>query len=420
MSGIVSEVSPLGTTQNPLPLSSNLLKSNDFFKKHVDLEGILHPSVPLPRYFEELNELRIIRDRRDTRYSLRWQIKNRFMDIGRKLGLLYPSAFHRTAKCGSVLISNSVGLYHGIEHKRAFFTGLSTCGNVWTCPVCSAKIQERRRIEISKAMEWAYANGYKCVMVTLTNPHTSSDKLSDLLTKQADSLRLIRSGREWSNYKEKIGFVGLIRSLELTVGENGWHPHTHELWIVNQSCDVEELKKITLKRWENACIKTGILSDEKLEDFRLRSVNIKDNATNSDYLAKFDESKSWGIDRELAKGSSKSSRSGCHPFELLCECAGNLPMSKEVRGDMFIEYAMAMHGKRQLYWSQGLKKLVGIIDKTDEEICEEPDEIAILLGQISEKRWRLVLNEVAEAEILYRAETGGWKKVEEWFLERGS
>lgn len=366
----------------------------------------------------DLRELQIIKGKREERYSLRWMAKNRLIEEGRKRFLRYPHDFHRTAQCGSVLIASSVGVNHSIRHKRAFFTGLLMCGRVWTCPVCSAKIQERRRLEISQGMEWAYLVGQKCIMVTFTFPHTSFDNLLDLLTKQAKAFKLLRTGISWQNHKEKIGFIGLIRSLELTIGLNGWHPHTHELWIVDESCNAEDLFKVVLNRWEDACINTGLLQPEKQRDFRKRAVDIKDNATNSDYLQKFDNSKAWGVDREIAKSSSKSSSSGCHPFELLCECTSNLPLSKEVRSEMFILYAEAMKGKKQLTWSRGLKKLVGIIDKTDEEICEEPDEIAILLGQITPKRWKLVLKESAEAEILYRAEIGGWSKVEEWFHQR--
>ncbi len=66
------------------------------------------------------------------------------------------------------------------EHKKAFYTGLAVCGSVWSCPVCTAKIQERRRLEISKGMDKAYESGLKCVMVTLTFPHMSFQKLDDL------------------------------------------------------------------------------------------------------------------------------------------------------------------------------------------------------------------------------------------------
>jgi len=367
----------------------------------------------------ELRELRQILEKRRERYTLRWIAKNMFMEEGRRVGLKYPHDFHRTAKCGSILISPSVGVNYGVEHKRAFFTGILMCGRVWSCPVCSAKIQESRRMEISQAMEWAPTKGLKCIMFTLTVPHKASDILKDLLSNESEAFQSMRSGSVWQDEKKKIGFVGLIRSLEITVGVNGWHPHTHELWFVDQSCNAEDLYKIVLQRWEDACIKSGLLLPDKIEAFRKHSVDYKDNATNSDYLQKFDKSKAWGVDREIAKSSSKSSSSGCHPFELLCECVGNLSVSKEKRSDMFLEYVFSTKGKKQLYWSNGLKKLVGIIDKTDEEICEEPEDVRILLGQLDSKRWKIVVKEVGEPEILYRVEkTLDWKSVEEWFHQR--
>jgi hypothetical protein len=341
------------------------------------------------------------------------------MDAGRKIGLQYPHDFHRTAKCGSILFGDDVGLYHGIEHQRAFFKGVSTCGNVWVCPVCAAKIQERRRIEVSEAMEWAYSHGKKCVMVTFTFPHTSFQSADELLGKQAASFKHLRTGKAWQKEKEKIGFVGLIRALEITIGSNGWHPHTHELWIVNEDCDVNALTDKVLSRWQAACIKTGLLPVEKISDFRLHSVNMKDNAQNSDYFAKFNNRSAWGIDREIAKASTKGSF-GCHPFELLCDHVGNLPFSKEKRFEMFLEYASATKAKKQLYWSQGLKAIVGIDEKSDIDLAEEEREIALLLGRITPSRWKLVVQEGSESEILYLAETGGWNKVDEYFKLKGT
>jgi hypothetical protein len=277
--------------------------------------------------------------------------------------------------------------------------------------VCAAKIQERRRTEISQAVTWAYETaGKKCVMVTFTFPHLVTDDLKDLLEKQASAFRALRSGREWQLYKRSVGFVGMIRSLEITVGLNGYHPHTHELWIVDKSCDVDELRRLVVGRWKIACEAVGLLPGEKVGAFLRRSVEITDNATNSDYFTK------WGADRELAKGGAKSSDAGIHPFELLCEFTENLPLTKEKRGQMWLDYSAAMHGKRQIHWSRGLKEMVAVEEKTDESLCEESAESSLLVYEICLERWRLVYRKTAQAELLYRAETGGREKVEEWFM----
>lgn len=293
-----------------------------------------------------------------------------------------------------------------------------TCGNVWTCAVCSAKIQERRRLEISDAMEWAYTEGKKCIMVTFTFPHTAFDDLSDMLKKQAEAFKILRTGKAWQKYKEKIGFIGLIRALEITVGVNGWHPHTHELWIVDNSTNVNDLYSVVYKRWEKACIHTEILKSEKLRDFRKRAVNIKDNAVNSDYFAKFDKLSAWGVDREIAKASTKDS-SGCHPFELLSDFTEKLPLSKEIRSDMFVNYSMSMYGKKQIYWSQGLKEIAGITEKTDEELCDESKEESVLFSLLNRKRVKYLYDNSSEQEIQYIAEVFGKEAAEEWFTDKG-
>lgn len=37
----------------------------------------------------------------------------------------------------------------------------------------------------------------------------------------------------FKKFKDGIGYEGLVRGLELTYGSNGWHPHTHELWVLD-------------------------------------------------------------------------------------------------------------------------------------------------------------------------------------------
>ena len=60
----------------------------------------------------------------------------------------------RTAKCLRIRAFDSdVQVWKSREHGTASYGGLQTCGSVWTCPVCAAKIAERRRVELLDAME---------------------------------------------------------------------------------------------------------------------------------------------------------------------------------------------------------------------------------------------------------------------------
>ncbi|MGL5290715.1 MAG: protein rep, partial [Vibrionaceae bacterium] len=129
------------------------------------------------------------------------------------------------------------------EHGSGHYKNLATCGSVWACPVCTAKIQERRRQEIAQAMQQQYASGGQCVMVTLTAPHYSHQNLDGLRARQRAALTAfrLRSG-SFARALKAADYKGLIRSLEVTVSEkNGWHLHTHELWFLDKKADMGAL-----------------------------------------------------------------------------------------------------------------------------------------------------------------------------------
>ena len=71
-----------------------------------------------------------------------------------------------------------------------------------------------------------------------------------------------------------------------------------------------------------------------------------------------------------------------------------------------------MKGKRQIFWSHGLKAVVGVDDVSDEEIAESTEDAADLLGLLSPDDWKIIRGNDARAEVLDAAEKGGWKAVE--------
>ncbi|WP_141398732.1 HAD family hydrolase [Enterobacter sp. CC120223-11] len=330
--------------------------------------------------------------------------------------MLYPHDFHRTAKCKHVTVAGSVGVHASREHGSAFYSGLMNCSNVWTCAVCAAKVQERRRLEVAQAVEWAAAEGLQCVMVTLTFPHYVWHKLAELLEQQSVALEKLREGSPWTKFKERNGYRGLIRSLELTLGGHGWHPHTHELWVVGSHVDAEVMKETVLRRWKSSCARAGLLDlgdAAQVAAFEAHAVDIKGWCTASDYLAKQDDSRNWGVDAEIAKASTKQGRAkGKHPFGLL----KLYQEGDQKAGGQFLEYAAAIHGKRQLYWSPGLKDLVGVNDLTDKEVNEEEREAADLLGLLDLADWWLIRKSPRhKAKILNLAESnGGWPAIQDF------
>lgn len=350
---------------------------------------------------------------RAERYAMLSTSRRIFSAAGRRSGLVYGHDYHRTAKCRFVRVGgDTIGVHKSHQHGGAFYSDLVICGSVWACPVCAAKVQERRREEIAKAIDWAYANDLQPVMVTLTFPHYSWQKLSKLLDQQAMALQRLRAGQPWSRFQARHGYRGMVRSLELTHGANGWHPHTHELWFVRRDADPVAMLVEVLKRWESACIRAGLLdakNQAQLEAFRAYSVDVKGNCSASDYLAKQDDSRHWGADREIAKASTKQGRSkGVHPFGLLAQAADSQRAAR-----LYLSYALAMKGRRQLHWSKGLKDAVGLNDATDEDLAQESREAADCLGRLSFDEWKLIRAAGMRAQVLDAAESsGGWMAVQ--------
>ena len=348
---------------------------------------------------------------RSDRYELLAGIREMGIAQGRKAELKHPLNFHRTCKCRYIPLGNgNVSVHQHQDTGNAFYGGLQICGSVWTCPVCAAKIEAKREVEISKFFTWAYkkGRGKKVVMVTFTFPHSIDQPLKENLDAFLAALRKLRAGAPWKRIKDRNGFDGLIRALEINHGVNGWHPHTHELWCVDESVNTNELQATVTNRWMTMLKKAGLLlGDDKAA--RRYAVDIKDNMSATQYLTKHGK-KTWGGDRELAKASTKKGKkAGRSPFQLAADAAGGCGKSEA----LWWEYVRATKGKSRLYWSEGLKGKVGITDKKDEVLAAEQTEKADLLGLLTTKQWKAVrASGRSTAGLLEAAESGGWAAVE--------
>ena len=328
---------------------------------------------------------------------------------------------YRTHDCRHVRIERSVKVNINGQTNVSHYGGLATCGSVWACPVCAAVIQQRRRSELSQLISWAYANGYSPCMVTFTFPHTSFDTLARLRECMRDAFHRLRRGGPWDRLRDYSGYDGLVRSTEVTYGPNGWHPHTHEIWLVRPMSEFDQAEFVDRLKvlWKRACIASGLLDANDLVKgwhFGLHAVDVRFSVKDSDYLAKQDSSRAWGADHELASSSSKAGRaSGVHPHEFLI---------RRAKGDgaRYLEYIHAMKGASQIYWSPGLKKRVGVADVQDVDIAEEdptdPNR-TWLLGQLNATQWDLVRKHRARAELLDVAESCDWSKVELFLCSLG-
>jgi hypothetical protein len=60
----------------------------------------------------------------------------------------------RVAQCLRQInpLAAGVEVLHSPEHQVAHYKSLIVCGSVWMCPLCAAKISERRRDELERAI----------------------------------------------------------------------------------------------------------------------------------------------------------------------------------------------------------------------------------------------------------------------------
>lgn len=323
---------------------------------------------------------------------------------------LFPKS--RLDKCLRLRTAHQdIQVWKSIEHKTTHYKGLQTCGSVWRCPVCSAKIAERRRVEILQAMEGHKAVGGCVNLLTLTCPHQVGDNLAELLAKQAKALNLFWSDRVVKGILAEMGTIGQIRALEVTHGRlsernNGWHPHYHVLMFQGSGVDLTRFDTPQMGdwqvrlylRWAARCKAAGLG-----EPSYAHGLKLDDGSKAAKYVSK------WGLEDEMTKGHTKKASQGETPFDFLRA----IVQDKEDKqaAALFVEFAKTFEGKRQLHWSKGLKKLYLVAEKTDDALAAETDDKARLLGMITLEQWRDVLAIEGRAVVLQVAASGGWDAV---------
>ena len=313
----------------------------------------------------------------------------------------------RTAKCLRLRAhKQDITVWKSKEHGTASYAGLQTCGSVWSCPVCAAKIAERRRVEIIHAMDAHKGQGGLVSLLTLTTPHQRLDNLGDLLAKQAKALHRFWSDRGTKAVFEAMGVLGQIRALEVTHGRNspqnnGWHPHYHVLVFHGVAGDLEGWGESLYLRWAECCKRAGLG-----EPSRAHGLKLHDGSKAAAYASK------WGLEDEMTKGHTKKALHGETPFDFLRSFLAD--GEDKQAAALFREFAETFKGKRQLHWSRGLKARFAVEEASDEQLAAKIEDRAFLLGQISLEQWRDVLAVDGRGQVLQLAAVGGWDAVEHY------
>lgn len=354
------------------------------------------------------------------RYALQAQARRAMLEAWRKDGA--DGKAHRVTVCRRWLRPRgNVAPYAEVQRHRdtgrAFFTGTQVCGSPWGCPVCSAKIAERRAGEVRHAVDEWIRDGGVCLFVTLTVPHTRFDALAPMVQGFRRALELFRGGKGGAAINSALGRVGVVRALEITWGElNGWHPHSHEIWF----CRLGQvpLDRI-VARWLDSAEAAGFSRPSELHGVRVDVVQSTEQAAAAlaEYLAKMgrelpeDGRPLWGAAEELTRAHSKRGRlRRWTPWDFLrAQYDPEVPLADRIGyRERFAEYVQAFKRVAQLFWSRGLKARFAIDDKSDEETAEESREGADSLARLDVADWeRLFVRADHRPTVLLLAQEGG-------------
>lgn len=302
----------------------------------------------------------------------------------------------------------TVWIYRNEAGTSARFSGVSTCGSVWHCPICAAKVTEARRKELDLALTGWVKHGGRVELLTLTFPHEADMPLAELMAKFAKALQSFKNSKGYKAVTAAAGRAGNIRSLETTWGENGWHPHVHELVFLSgelSDADVDALSGL----WVRSLIKAQLATTADLGNMLAKvdpektgqargciALTLQDGQYAADYIAKFGHDSAWGASSEMTKPHSKAGAVGdgsAHytPFQLLAWAENG----DERAAALFREFAAAFEGKRMLSWSPKLRLLLTGCERElpDEVIAAHddptPDESKV--GELSQDQFSILL-----------------------------
>ncbi len=346
--------------------------------------------VPAPRATgttrTELDRQRAA-DGRDGRHQLR--------DVAAELA----QGESRVCICGRRPVPTAAGVeVRQTDSGRAYFAGLVSCGSVWTCAPCAAKIARTRQLEVTTLLGRHLTAGGTALFLTLTVPHDVGQPLRELRATVAAAWSKLLAGKGWQTLCARYGLIGSIRALEVTHGRAGFHPHLHVLLFCERRMNDAELAALhaaLFGRWAREVERKGLRAPLP----GLCPLKVIYSADVADYLTKI------SAVLELTRTDGKRARGGNRsPFQVLSDYATT---RRPADAAIWREWAEGMKGARQLTFSKGLRERYAVEETTDEEIAaaEVGGKTAVIF---SRPAWKHICRvPMLRADVLRAAERGG-------------
>jgi hypothetical protein len=279
--------------------------------------------------------------------------------------------------------------------KNVYYKNLMRCESVWLCPFCMAEDARARHKILAERLEFITKASSRLYMLTLTCQHSRLDSLKSIFTKFFKARRTSRNRSTWKKIMQPIDGEMIVRSTEITHGENGWHVHTHEILATSEELTEQQIENIFLE-----CRSASLDAGLKAPSRAAFDLHIVDASHGSSYVTK------WGIEQEVIDPGVKHSRGNMTYIDLLKWTeSGNIQAR-----DLIREYAAATKGRQKMEFGRGWKELLGM--ENDVKSDEQEQEVSgvqgeIVLDSIDRYVWYQVVNAGQRHKVLVAYAQGG-------------
>jgi hypothetical protein len=188
------------------------------------------------------------------------------------------------------------------------------------------------------------------------------------------------NGEPWKRFCERHGLEHHVRSIEVTHGLNGYHPHLHVLLFLEVKLTEEQQAEAIAwlqERWAR-CV-GRVLGAEFVPNEH--GVDLRE-AKRSDYLAKFS--------LELTDPGTKKGRGKNRtPLQIAVSAASR---KSDADARLWVSYCEGMRGAKMLTWSRGLRDFVGLgAERADKEALDaEEAQLAEPVAILTSGAWDAV------------------------------
>ena len=312
------------------------------------------------------------------------------------------------------------------KSPRAYLSGTYRCDLRWVCPCCTIKKSEEGRKELNAALAQGRRTGLRPVMLTLTARHKHNISLKDFWGRLSKAEQDLKISDIWKKLNKQHFPGGFAKTVEVTNGKNGWHPHLHMVIITNAPTEEEAISIVEDLRaeWLHQLNRHGL--DGKSKAAQARSFDVRGAATAGDYITK------WGAAEEMTLAQTKvGAAEGRTPWQLLRDArTADDEREQQRAAALWYEFVTEFKSVHQLQQSPKFKALVkaGLAfeeqeaQKKQAEAVERgeappPAEIETVMAHFDETTWtrarwrRVRILEAAEHQDLKQAKSSIWETV---------